>query len=491
MFRSIKTRLTVTICGVLLLVFSIQLAVNFLFAEKYYEFRKTLLLQDVYHQIMEEAKVSEGSISEIMSNVDFDNNLELIIFDQDKNVVYGNMPEFFRPDDKVGAPDKINDLVVMNYPESYYKESEPTILKSDNAPEGRITLLAKLEAGGSPYYLTIQIPIKSISREMKSTNIFILYISTFATIAGGLIVYFIAKQFAKPIEDINKVAINVSNLNFSTRAEESKRKDEIGSLASNINIMSDRLEENIVRLQEANRKLEYDNEVMNKVDEQRKELIANISHELKTPLAILGGYAEMLNNDIPGIDKTFYYETIQDETRKMDIMIQNLLNLSNMENKLANLSLEEVNIVELTEWIYRKNSVLMKNKEILCDFSSQPCGTVLADPLYLEEAINNYISNAIRYTEKGHWLKIRVEQKKDEAVISVYNEGIQINEAHLDKLWNSFYREDTSRTRTSQNNIGLGLYIVRSIMNAHHGKCGVLNKERGVEFWLSLKLKQN
>lgn len=490
MFRSIKTRLTVTICGVLLLVFSIQFAVNFLFAEKYYVFLKTILLKEVYHQLKDLSAKSEGNIDDIFTKLDIDNSLEILITDEDNTIVFSNMHDLFKPGKGVDMNKKPY-FDSSKYTEAYYKTTEPIIITSGEEFGDRLVLLAMLEVEDSSYHLTVQLPVKYVSREMKSTNMFLLYISTFATIEGGLIVYFISKQFAKPIEDINWVAVNVSNLNFTTRARISKRKDEIGSLASNINIMSDRLEANIVSLQEANKKLEYDNEYMNKIDEQRKELIANISHELKTPLAILGGYAEMLNRDVPGIDKTFYYETIQDETRKMDIMIQNLLSLSNMENKLTNLNLEEINLADLTDWIYRKNTILFKNKGIVCEFNSNPSGTVMADPLYIEEAINNYISNAIRYTEEGQLIRVTVEQKNAEAVVSVYNEGITINEAHLDKIWNSFYREDKSRTRTSQNNIGLGLYIVRSIMNAHHGKCGVINHENGVEFWLSLNIQSD
>lgn len=486
MFRSIKTRLTVTICGILLFVFLIQLAVNYLFAERYYIFQKTLLLKEVYHQMKELSGSSDG-IDEVIEGIDTDNNLEIILADDDKNLIYSNRPGNNKPD-KLGYHEvsRDGDFIVKEYQESFFNNSEPTILNSDEENGGKLTLLGKLQVGEMKYYLLIQLPVKSISREMRSTNMFILYISLVALLLGGAFVYFIAKQFTKPIEEINQVMINVSNLNFNARTKVSNRRDEISSLEININLMADRLEENIVSLQEANRKLEYDNEYMNKVDEQRKELIANISHELKTPLAILGGYAEMLGNDIPGIDKTFYYETIQDETRKMNLMIQNLLNLSNIENRLSELQLEEIDMVELCDWIYRKSTVLMKKRGIKYEFISQPCGKILADPNYLEEAINNYIANAIQYTEQGKRITVRVEERNHEVVVSVFNEGITINEAHMDKIWNSFYREDKSRTRTSQNNIGLGLYIVRSIMNAHQGKCGVMNKDNGAEFWLSL-----
>jgi signal transduction histidine kinase len=468
------------------------MAANFLFAEKYYVYQKTKMMMEVNRQIHEQVESKGRDISLAIRDIAMDNSLEILLADDNFNLIFSNHA--------MGPPmdPRIMDIIFdfKKYPKEYYETDKPTIIKTDMKNGDRIRLLSKIVQGDHTYYLVIRLSVKSISADMKSTNLFVLYISSFAILIGSLIVYFIAKHFSKPIEDINTVAVRISNLDFSHRSKDVKRKDEIGSLARNINTMSDCLEDNILSLKEANKKLEIDNKYMSEVDEQRKELIANISHELKTPLAILTGYTEMLSNDIPGIDKAFYFETIQDETRKMDVLIKNLLNLSDFENRLFHLNLQEIDLEKLTERIYQKNKLLMDNKGIVSEFhpmqaympSSIASITVLADPMYLEVALNNYIANAISYTDKGFRIIIKAEKIEDEVVISVFNEGSGINEEHMDKIWNSFYREDKSRKRTSQNNIGLGLYIVRSIMNAHHGKCGVCNKDNGVEFWLSLKV---
>jgi|GEM_PF-1011059 two-component system, OmpR family, sensor histidine kinase VanS len=483
MFKSIKARLTVTICGILLIIFTIQMAANFLFAEQYYVYQKTKMMKNVNQQIIHEAKSTDEDMSQIIKNLDIDNNLDIIITDDKFTPIY----TFHSMGAPMMNPQMIKpDFDFSKYPKELYVTEKPTIIMTNMQDGDRIRLLSKIEHGGESYYMVIRLSVKSISTDMKSTNMFILYISSFAVIIGCMIVYFITKQLSRPIEDINNVTVHISKLDFSLRSKDIERKDEIGSLARNINNMSLRLEENILSLTEANRKLEIDYKYMSELDEQRKELIANISHELKTPLAILTGYSEILSNDIPGIDKTFYYETIQDEAHKMDILIKNLLNLSDFENRLFQLNMEEINLEELIEKIFRKNTLLMKNKDIVGEYHSEPCKTVIADPMYIEVAVNNYISNAISYTKKGHKIIIKVEPVEEEAVISVFNEGPNINETNIDKIWNSFYREDKARRRTSQNNIGLGLYIVQSIINAHHGKCGVLNKENGVEFWISL-----
>ncbi len=478
-----------------MVVFSLQIAANFLFSEKYYVYQKIKSVKDVYEQIREEAASSDEDIISIIKQKEIETNFDYFLGNEQMEVIYSNRLMVF-----VGVPDhpvkRLIGFDFRKYPEEAYNGENPTIQKVDReegppiAPEessDRIRLLGKITQGDKSYYFAIRLSIKSISDELHTTNIFILMISTFALLIGGVLVYFVARQIAKPIIAINQVAVNVSNMDFDTRVTENKLKDEIGSLARNINIMADRLQDNIASLQEANKKLEEDNEYMNQVDEQRKEFIANISHELKTPLAILTGYTEMLNADVPGIDKGFYYDTILDETRKMDILIKNLLGLTNMENSLAQLQTQELDLVGLAERICHKNEVLIRNKGILFEFQGKDCGLVLGDPYYLEEAITNYLSNAINYTEAGGQIRVKVEPVEGEVVVSVFNEGINIPEENLDKLWNSFYREDKSRTRTSQNNVGLGLYIVRTIMNAHHGRYGIRNKENGVEFWISLK----
>ncbi len=479
----------------MLVTFTIQIGANLLSAERYYVYQKIKAVKQVFEEIRDTAASSDEDIIDIIKEKETENNFDYFLADESMNVIYSNRMAVYIGN-PFTPPRKVIGFDFRRYPIEDYQSNNPTIQKighEDGPPldiDGagdRIRLLGKLTQGDKTYYIAIRLSVKSIREELRTTNIFFLYISTFALIMGGAMVYFIARQIAKPIVAINQVAVNVSNMDFNTRVPENNLKDEIGSLACNINIMANRLEDNIKYLTEANKKLEEDNIYMNKVDEQRKEFIANISHELKTPLAILTGYTEMLNTDVPGIDKDFYYDTILDETRKMDVLIKNLLGLTNMENSLAQLQTEQLNLVDLTERICRKSDILMKNKGVICEFQSVPCGPVLGDPYYLEEAICNYLSNAIAYTEAGRHIRVTVEPMDGEAVVSVFNEGMNIPEDHLDQLWNSFYREDKSRTRTSQNNVGLGLYIVRTIMNAHHGSYGVRNKENGVEFWISLK----
>ncbi len=489
MFQSIKGRFTFIIISIVFAAFLIQMVVNLMFADVFYVYQKIRTMRQVYEQIKASAENSEDSLEEIIGSMIMDFNLDVSLADENMKLVYSNrfIDDKMRPIQAPGEPLKMQQFDFNKYPVEYYKKDNPKIIKTNRKDGDRIRLLGKIEKDGKTYYMVIRLSVKSIGFETRIINKFNFYISSFAIIVGGLMVYIMAKQLAKPIEEINKVAVNVSNLDFSIKAKDIKRKDELGSLAVNINIMADRLKDNIDNLKEANRKLEIDNELMNRVDEQRKEFIANISHELKTPLAILAGYTELLNNDVQGIDKTFYFETILDETHKMDVLIQSLLNLSNMENRLNNLRLVKLDIFEFAERIYRKNEILMQKNGHISSFLGQPCGSVMADTLYLEEAITNYISNAITYTQKNKLIQMSVQKIGDEVVIAVFNEGGRISEEHLEKIWNSFYREDKSRTRTEQNNIGLGLYIVRSIMNAHHGSCGVENKKDGVEFWISLK----
>jgi Signal transduction histidine kinase len=483
MFVSIKTRLTLILCGILLSVFTIQMLANFLLADVYYINHKTKLLKSVYSQIEKDINTSDETLPSIIRNLEVDKNIDFFLADKDMNLVYTNRIQ--PPNRMIDKPNPFYfdfDL----YPKSDYHLNEPRIIKSNFQDGDRIRLLSKLKDQDTVYYIAICISVKSISEEMSGTNRFILYTSGIAVLLGMLIVYFISSRLVKPIKEINKVALRIANLDFSVRAKESKRKDELESLAMTINNMSDRLRYNISHLQEANKKLEEDYCYISRINEERRELIANISHDLKTPLSILTGYSEMLSHDIAGIDKSFYYETIQDEACKMDVLIKNLLDLSTLENRLENRKQISFNMAAFVEKIYQKHSIIIREKGIICELYCESCKEVIADPFYLELALDNYLSNAIHYTDPGHKMIICVKADQEETVVSVYNEGSNIDESHLDKIWNRFYRVDPSRTRTAQNNIGMGLFTVKTIINAHHGKYGVEDKENGVEFWFSL-----
>lgn len=483
MFKSIKTKLTVSILSILLIVFTIQMAANFMFAERYYINKEMKIIEKVYEKISHSAvSNSDKSIIEVVQENKV-NNLQFLVANEQLKCIYNSKKSAYTKNESSTIKSNFNFKKKIHL---FHKDAKPVLIDKSNNNKDRIQLYGIIERKDTCYYIVIRVSFEGIQEDMRDMNMFILYIASFALVAGGLLVYSIAKKVAKPIEEINQVSIHVSNLDFSHKASEDMSQDEINSLAKNINSMSNKLEESINELTEANKKLEKDNQYMLQVDEIRKEFIANISHELKTPLAVLTGYAEMLYNDVDGIDKNFYYKTILDETIKMNILINKMMSLTSMENQLEKIDFEEINLSRFILCIVQKCEVLFQKKHIKveCDFTKK-C-QVRGDRFYLEQVIMNYINNAIQHTEEGKQIIIKVYKKEEKSIVSIYNEGKNIDPRDLDKIWDNFYRADKARTRTDNNNIGLGLYLVRTIMNAHHGHYGVNNLPKGVEFWISL-----
>ena len=235
-------------------------------------------------------------------------------------------------------------------------------------------------------------------------------------------------------------------------------------------------------------KLKQDIELKTKQETIRKEFVANVSHELKTPIALLMGYAEMLKSDMPGVDKDFYHNVIIDESKKMNALVTELLDVSKLENELTDLNYETVDLYDLVLWTIEKNKIHFEQDEKNYNFSGDHI-LCECDKLKIEQAITNYITNAIFHSEKGSKIIIKLYQEDENAVFEVYNEGSHIDEKNIEKIWNIFYKADESRSE--RKSTGIGLYIVSSVINAHKGEYGVYNTDDGVLFYFKIKLKEN
>lgn len=251
--------------------------------------------------------------------------------------------------------------------------------------------------------------------------------------------------------------------------------------------MSERISDMINELTLANKKLEKDIELKIKLENIRKEFVANVSHELKTPISLLMGYTEMLKADVPDLDKDFYYDVIADESNKMNKLVTQLLDISRMENELVSLSVETVDLYNLVLWTIEKNKIYFEQNNLEYTFSGENIFCE-CDKLKIEQAITNYITNAIFHSPNGSKIKIKLYREDDKVVFSVFNEGKHISEEDAEKIWNIFYKADKSRSE--RKSTGLGLYIVSSVINAHKGEYGAENFENGVRFWFKISLNK-
>jgi signal transduction histidine kinase len=219
----------------------------------------------------------------------------------------------------------------------------------------------------------------------------------------------------------------------------------------------------------------------------RKEFLSNVTHELKTPIALIQGYAEGLKDNISedAESREFYCDVIMDEASKMNKMVKKLLTLNQLEFGNDMVEIERFDIVALIRSVLENSDILLKQKEIRVQFDHAETVDVWADEYMMEEVVTNYLTNAIHHAENEKVIDIRVLREGDRVRVSVFNTGAPIPQEDIEKIWIKFYKVDKARTREYGGN-GIGLSIVKAIMESHNKPYGVINHSNGVEFWFEL-----
>ena len=356
-----------------------------------------------------------------------------------------------------------------------------------------LLLVGKLDNGDSVY---VRMPISSITENVKISNHFLYMIGVITIIISGVVVLVISKRFTKPISEISAIANKMSNLDFSQKYRIKDTDDEIDNLGKSINTMSDKLEYTITELQKNNSDLEKDIEEKSKIDDMRKQFISDVSHELKTPIALIQGYAEGLieNVNTDEENRKFYADVILDEANKMDNMVKELLELTKLEYGGRVFHNNFFDVIELIQEELRKYTVMIKENNINIKFDLKEPICVYADETFIEQVVNNYLSNAIKNITEINgekYIEIKIKLVKDNKVrIFVFNTGKNISKENINKIWNRFYKEDTSRNREN-GGTGIGLSLVKAIMDNYKNEYGVINKKNGVEFYFDLNLTKS
>ncbi|MGH4117711.1 ATP-binding protein [Clostridium sp.] len=329
-------------------------------------------------------------------------------------------------------------------------------------------------------------PVNEAAQVIKEFYLY-FYIGAIVTIL--LLSFIYSNMIAKPLIKITKTASKMANLDFTEKCQV-KSEDEIGALATSLNLLSENLDGALTSLKDANTKLEKDIEKEKKLTEMRKDFVAAVSHELKTPITLIEGYTQALNDDIlEGEEKQYFIDVIMDESKKMNNLVSDMLNLSQLESGNFKLVKEEFFLHELIQPFTKKFSSLLNEKNITLKLNLIQNMKVNADWNRIEQVLTNYMTNAIRHINNGGVITVRMIEKEDTITVSVENTGSEIEVTEIVKIWDNFYKVDKSRTR-KLGGTGLGLSIVKNIMLLHGGSCGVENTEMGVEFYFVLTKQQ-
>ena len=340
--------------------------------------------------------------------------------------------------------------------------------------------------------ITLRASAVRFNENVVTTMQLYTYVGILAIIIGCFAMFFVSSFFVRPIHEMAVVAKRMSQLDFNARVV-SHSKDEIGELGNSINSMSEELEATISELKTANARLTKDIEKKTQIDEMRKEFLSHVSHELKTPIALIQGYAEGLKENISDDEESreFYCEVIMDEADRMNSMVKKLLALNELEFGTDRINFERFDIVELMRNINISSDILLQQNQVTLHFSYETPIYVWGDEFMIEEVYTNYLTNAIHYAPEGGNVSITLTEKEDLLRVNVFNEGNFIPEEELEKIWIKFYKVDKARTR-EYGGSGIGLSIVAATMKLHGREYGAYNEENGVVFYFELEVaRQN
>lgn len=336
----------------------------------------------------------------------------------------------------------------------------------------------------------MSMPIASIRDSVALSNQFTTYAGLAVLVIASIVMYFVTMRVTKPIQRLAELSERMSHLDFEA-SYEGDAGDEIGVLGRSMNLMSDKLKETINELQMANDQLQRDIEEKTKIDDMRQRFIADVSHELKTPIALIQGYAEGLTEGM-GEDeesRNYYCEVIVDEANKMNKMVKQLLTLSALEYGSDMPVMEPFDLTELIHDLLNSARILLEQNQAQVTFEVTEAICVRGDEFKIEEVLTNYLSNALHHLAGERRIRIRIDRQDDEVRVGIYNDGEPIPEDDIANLWTKFYKVDKARTRTYGGS-GIGLSIVKAIMDGHHKSCGVENIDDGVEFWFTLDVEK-
>lgn len=351
----------------------------------------------------------------------------------------------------------------------------------------QIFLKKKIETQeGIDKYLYVNVSFQNIQESLNVLKEFYIFFYILAFIIIVFISYIISKFITKPILKMVDVAENIANMNFDKKVEVNS-KDELGILSKSINTISDKLSFNIRSLKKANIQLRKDIEKEKKQDEIRREFIANASHELKTPLGVIRGFTEAIGDNINEDKKEYYIKSILDEIEKMNELVLDMLELSKVQLKNTTYNFQKINIERILKYTLSKLEVMINNKNIKVNIYGD-YDYVYVDSKMIQRVLINVLVNAIKNTSINGNIYIKAIKKNDKLSMYIYNEGNKINKKDLNRVWDKFYKGENSINNNIKGN-GLGLSIVKMILDIHKSKYGIRNFKKGVVFYFTMNLE--
>ncbi|WP_394927012.1 ATP-binding protein [uncultured Robinsoniella sp.] len=487
MKHSIRRQMALIFIGLVVLMLVANWLINNFFLESYYVVKKEKVLVKVFQEI------NKGDIDNNYNTNEFWENLNSLCGQNNINLAILNenlLPLYTSNDSK-----EVKNMVgrVFGYVMGFDNSDISILRQGDNFLVQKnwddISKSEFLEMWGildSNDYVIMRIPLDSIRDNVKISNEFLTYISVVFILLAIIIIWWLSNHITAPILELTDLSKRMAGLDFNAKYK-SGGKNEIGQLGDHFNQMSETLETTISELKTANNELLKDIEQKIQIDEMRKDFLSNVSHELKTPIALIQGYAEGLRECINDDEESrdFYCEVIMDEASKMNQMVKKLLTLNQLECGQEKVVMERFDLTALVRGVVQSAGILGQQKGAKIIFEQEQPVYAWADEFKIEEVITNYVSNALNHVANEMIVEVKICNINQKIRVSVFNTGLPIPEEDLDKIWIKFYKVDKARTR-EYGGSGIGLSIVKAIMDSYRQKCGAINYDNGVEFWFEL-----
>lgn len=488
MKHSIKNQMIVIFVGLTGCIILALFFINMKFLEPYYISNKEKEFVRMYDELkvsIESGTIEDISESKKLRHMAEKNNLAFLIVDEENDRVITNVHDMdMLQNQLIGylLNQAQKDSKVLKSTDEYQlNQSHDVWNKTDY-----IEMWGTFSEGSK---FLIRSPLESIRESAAISNRFLIYIGCVMLAVFVLFIWYFSKRLTNPILELAQLSERMADLDFEAKYT-SGGTDEIGHLGANFNRMSEKLESTISELKSANNKLMQDIEQKEKMEQMRTEFLGNVSHELKTPIALIQGYAEGLKEGVSDDPESreFYCDVIMDEASKMNQMVKNLLTLNQLEFGNNDIEFERFDLTAVIKGILQSMDILAQQDEVKVIFRQEEPVYVWADEFKIEQVIRNYVSNAFHHVSAEKVIDVKIIKTGEKARVSVFNTGMPIPESDIERIWDKFYKVDKAHTREYGGN-GIGLSIVKAIMESLHQKYGVNNYDNGVEFWFELDVK--
>lgn len=467
MKNKLTIKLIIIIVASISLIAAIMAPIYFYLQPKMYIKQETGYLAEFTKNFKAVVPFEKEALDEFVSNSR--ESYRIYVFDENYEPLYASYD--------FGNNSKFIANLFGNKMEFFKENAEPFYSVSNNEPAVRIYTCC--EVNGTTYYIHIKDSLSGVELLFDFSNRILSYVVIGYIIICSIILFLAISPSVNSVREVTKVAKSISESNLSLRYQGKIRKDEIGDLALSINKMADTIQDNINNLENYNFILREDNQYMKEYEQTRRMLLCNITHDLKTPLAVISSQVEMISTCKEQEKKDYYYKSAMEEIDKMSKMLSEVIQMTIAEHNIISKKSQLTDISELITELCQNHNAYIKSRNLYLKKDIEP--NLMLDTIkeYIEFVFRNYLSNAVQNARKNSEITVSLKEIATGIRLSVENQGENIPDDVKDKIWTQTFTTSPEGTKST----GLGLYIVKEISLIEHTDCGFDNTENGVRFW--------